>query len=448
MKKLILTLLKSFAAVTAAAIVMPSVYAGATTVVSQNGYGIVVSENKLAIPKQINLRNGVVEQTPGTKGNFVKPQITFTYSITPATIADGTVVTDSTDNTRTMHVHPGVAADVSLRNEGKVVFNYESAQISSVEAISSSLKIDIDPTKFTTPGVYRYYIKDTTPIADLYNAGIVRTKNTSTVNASGQTVDSSNEDRVYVKDRYLDIFIKEENGTKSIAGYVLMKNNPTNNTAGKILKSEGFTTTDQSGYDSYRNYFGRVTKNVGVGMGDKNHPFPFTVNVDNNGAPFFCGKDPNNLVYTQPNAYDPKITLKHGETFYIQGLSPHAKVSYSEKNDTNETYVVKAQVDNGSGNGKVLAGGDTTQVAPDASLAVPQFDISNYEAVNNATDQVGVTAVINTDTRVIYTNTIRAISPTGVILRFAPFVILFGFALGLLAFSHTTKKKAKNTRNI
>ena len=44
MKKLILTLLKSFAAVTAAAIVMPSVYAGAT-VVSQNGYGIVVSEN-------------------------------------------------------------------------------------------------------------------------------------------------------------------------------------------------------------------------------------------------------------------------------------------------------------------------------------------------------------------------------------------------------------------
>ena len=184
-------------------------------------------------------------------------------------------------------------------------------------------------------------------------------------------------------------------------------------------------------------------------MGDKNHPFPFTVTVNNNGAPFFCGKDPDHLVYTQQSAYNSSITLKHGETFYIQGLSPHAKVSYSEKNDTSETYVVKAQVDNGSGNGEVLAGSDTTQIAPNGSLAVPQFNISNYETVNNpTTNQVGVTAVIDPNTRVIYTNTIRAISPTGVILRFAPFVILFGFALAILAFSHTTKKKAKTTRNI
>lgn len=447
MKKIIFTLAKTFAAVAIVAAVLPAVYTGAT-VVSQNGYGIVVSDNKLEIPKQINLRNGIVENTPGTKGNFVKPEITFTYQIVPATIATGTIVTDSTDSTKTMHVYPGIAAAVSLENDGKVEFTHEAAQVASVEAISSSLIVDIDPSQFTTPGVYRYLIDDTTSIADLYDAGIVRTKNTSTVDANGQTVDSSDENRVYVEDRYLDIFIKEENGTMSIAGYVLMKNNPTNNTAGNILKSEGFTVSDQSGYDSYRNYFGRVSKNVAGGMGDKNHEFPFVVEVDNNGAPFWCGKDPDNLVYTAQASYNKNIKLKHGEIFYLQGLSPHAKVSYSETNDTTETYIVKAQVDNGSGNGTVLAGGDNTQVAPNGTLAVPQFDISNYEDVNDNTNQVGTTAVINTDTRVIFTNTIRAISPTGVILRFAPFVMLFAFAIGILAFSQTTKKKNKNVRNI
>ncbi len=404
MKKLILTLLKSFAAVTAAAIVMPSVYAGEPTVVSQNGYGIVVSENKLAIPKEIMLRNGLVSETLGGTSDFVKPNITFTYTISPATIASNTVVTDSTSG-NVMHVKAGVPSAVSLENDGKIEFVYEGGKVANSETIEKSLIVDINPNAFSVPGVYRYIIEDTTSIATLYNTGIIRSRNTSTVDANGNTVPTTDESRVFVKDRYLDIYIKEEeNGTKSIAGYVLMKNNPTNNTNGNILKSEGYTTDDGSGYDSYRNYYGRVSKIVAGGMGDKTHEFPFIVTVENNGAPFYCGKDPNNLVFTEENAYNPQIKLKHGDTFYIQGLSPHAKISYKETNDTTEKYLVKAQVDDGSSNGEVLAGGDTEEVSPNGSLSVNKFDVSNYEALYQANHHVSTTATINPSTRVKFTN--------------------------------------------
>lgn len=445
MKKIVSAFVKIAVVAMTAAVLMPAALTSATPI-NHSGYGQNVTDNKLEIPKEIMLRNGLVSENVGEKGNFVTPEITFTYDITPAEVQAGTIVTDASSN-KSMHVKPGVAAAVTLGNGGQVAFTHSGQQVANSETISGTIVVNIEPSAFPTPGVYRYFLDDTTPISDLYATGIIRSRNTSTVDAQGQTVDSTSDERVYVEDRYLDIFISENNGEKSVSGYVLMKNNPTSNTAGIILKSEGFTTTDASGYDSYRNYFGRVSKVVAGGMGDKTHPFPFTINIDNAGAPFYCGKDPTSLTYTVTTPYSNTIYLKHGETFYIQGLNPHAKITYTENNDTNETYLVKARVDDGSSNGTLLAGGDNHEVAPGGTLAVAQFPVSNYDENNDAT-HVSTTATINPNTRVIFTNTIRAISPTGIILRFVPFVILLVFAASILAFSYKTKSKNKSVRSI
>ncbi|MBO5560212.1 MAG: hypothetical protein J6A07_01015, partial [Firmicutes bacterium] len=144
------------------------------------------------------------------------------------------------------------------------------------------------------------------------------------------------------------------------------------------------------------------------------------------------------------------VTLKHNEAVVIRGLTPHASINYTETNDTTETYNVTAEyIKAGTGQGESDHTFRTaTDVIPTGTLSLADTaeKVSNYETVNS-TSNVKNTATPQDIRYCQFINKIEAISPTGIIMRFAPFVILAGFALVLLALSRKTKDN-KKTRNI
>ena len=116
-----------------------------------------------------------------------------------------------------------------MAENGQIVFSSELAHNVSTSGVEQkkNLTVNIDLTKFTKPGIYRYKIEDVTAIETLYNAGINRAEH-------------------YDNDRYLDVYIKNngENGL-AVAGYTLNMNSPlplSLTTVGSPISTEKFLT--------------------------------------------------------------------------------------------------------------------------------------------------------------------------------------------------------------
>jgi hypothetical protein len=205
-------------------------------------------------------------------------------------------------------------------------------------------------------------------------------------------------------------------------------------------------------------------------MGDRTHDFPFTVTIDNDGRPYHyikytvegAGRGTRRMdatdshwVFVGENSVPEltSITLKHNEALVVRGLYAHANFYYTETNDTAETYKVAVDyIKDGTG------GGETdenyvaeTVVAPTGTLSYGSASapilVSDYETYNSTTS-VSYSAVPQKGRIVQFTNKINAISPTGIILRFIPFVVLAGFAGLLLVLAGKTKRKETKVRKI
>ena len=359
------------------------------------------------------------------------PTIEYTFTIAPDANVNTTVKSTVLNKEGTLKIKPGVADGVVITNtDGKVKFEADVTpdKVGSLGIeLTKNINFSVDLTKWNGDpkigaGVYRYVITDTT--------------NTDALTAAGITRETD-----YTATRYLDLYLQNDGttGNVKVAGYTIVNgdqgatelNGDTNDTT---AKNEGFvsgSTKNGNGVisergtipcDLYNTINVRLDKTVAGAMGDKQHPFPFAVDLADKGTYFYTTTDTTADVQgAKTNETSLTQALKHGETFIIKGLNPKATVKYTETNDTPDKYKVEANV--------ALTGPDasTKEVAPGGTAYTADLKVSNYATY--ATQNIVVDA---TNEDITYTNTLNQISPTNVVMRFAPYLFILGGAIMLL----------------
>lgn len=280
---------------------------------------------------------------------------------------------------------------------------------------------------FTSAGVYRYVITDTTTAATLAAAGVTR--------------DTNNYDGT----RYLDVYVKEDSGSFVIYGYVCFKTqvDPLDDTAGKAaenaVKTQGFvnkggesgTGTDTT-CDAYYTYNVTVGKTLVNDTEHNDNKFPFTVKFSN-------GTITNNIKLNSVIAESSKAELPTAlasAKINGDGLTSTANIA----NGGTVKYIgipCGTTVDVFETNNVSTAA--YTSKCEDADTTAAEKIISLNEASNTAS-VVCTANEAGTSKTVTFTNTLALISPTGVAMAILPFVILLGFGIGFMVLG-TTKRK-------
>ena len=325
------------------------------------------------------------------------PGISYSYTIAPVEPSasnGGTTVTDAQNHTGV--VKAGVAGGVTLTT-ASVTFPIGTAVDASASGAPNVKYIvaHTDITKFTKPGIYRYELTET--------------QNLGTTGTTDGTDPK----------RYLDVYIVNGADGLEIAGYTLADKDKD--------KTDAFDGTSPEPGDPYTNpaRFETVnltlTKDVQGNMGDKNNQFPFTGTVTDSGRYFYAAKGTAptavaaNQIAGAAAGSAISTTLADSEVYYISGLSHEAAVTYTETNNTDDTYVTAIT------GGTASAG---TPVAPNGTKAMTSSD---------SDDSLDVTFV----------NTLDSVSPTGVVLRFGAPLLLVAAGLALVLLNRKAKKASK-----
>ncbi len=371
------------------------------------------SDTSVLIPKGVTVKNS-------SRGDYGGPAIVYTYTIAPVTPATGAKVGDTP-------VEIGPTDGATLANNGQVTFQNEvitGVTNTGVEQ-KKNLQVNVDLTKFTKPGIYRYLITDTTTIEAMYGAGLTRPDD-------------------YDATRYLDVYIKyNDAGTDLIVGgYALSKTNVV--TSDASTKDAGFVRTSETEEvggetvykgDVYRLYNLDIYKKVTGSMGDKTHTFPFSYTVQNYGLKYRPGYYMEGNLTTESSG---TFQIADGNSYSFRGLNARATITLTETNDTSIAYDVLIEGKNVS-----TAATATTLVAestvdPNGTKVLPVGAITDYEDENSIGDgttpgSIDHEGVLNKNrTAIQYVNNAGDVSPTGIIFKYGPFALMIGFAMVLL----------------
>ena len=338
------------------------------------------NEVSLNISKVLTVKNPNLTSVDG-------PGASYSYQIQPVTPSQdngGTGVSDSSENAGTVHAGP---ADGVLLTASSVSFPVGTAVDASSEGAANTkyLTARVDISKFTSPGIYRYSITET---PELGSTGVTDTG-----------------DRV----RYLDVYIVNGTDSLEVSGFTL-HDKYNNKTDGFNGGSSG-SGSPFTGAAEFETVNITLSNEVTGNMADKSNQFPFTAGIGDSGRYFYASKGSlpeaaqGNLVQGNNQGSSVSTTLSDGEVYYISGISKTALVSYTETNNTSDTYQVE------------IVGGNSQ-----ASTAV---DPNGTKAMTEA-------AVTESGT-VTFKNSLSAVSPTGVVMRYgAPLMVLLFGALMIL----------------
>ncbi len=335
------------------------------------------------------------------------PTMSYTYAITAAT--GGKTVTDDTSD----HAN-GVAVSVATKPGVVTNLNYTTTlEWTPAEQLNegSNIKnivIDFDDVVFTEVGVYRYVITET--YSDYASAGVTATTGTHT--------------------RYLDVYVKRNDSFTDgltaaqwdIYGYVCLAADT--NVSSATAKTNGFVEVLESSAgagdgvdpDIYYTYNLTITKTVAGDnyLMNSHSKFPFTVKFENstvskNVLPIVSANsyatigtaltadDINNIT-----AHDPQIG--HEGTVTYTGIPSGTKVTVFETNNqAGTTYSV------------TTTGGDT--IFANTLVANPN---NSGDVIVNAQTAL----VTNVSKAIEFTNTLSLISPTGLMFRYGPYVLI------------------------
>jgi hypothetical protein len=305
------------------------------------------------------------------------PGLTMNYALataTPSASNGGTTITD--DNNHTAVVKTGVAGGLAL-DQNSISWPIGTAVDASAagEDNVKALTATVDPSAFTSAGIYRYELTETVDT------------DTSNTGAAGET-------------RYIDVYITNGANGLECSG-VVMHDGATAN--GKPSNKATF------GNEEFETVNIVLNKSVTGNMGDKVNQFPFAGTVTDNARYFYAKKAEAptavaaNQIAGAAAGSAVSTTLCDQESYYISGLSHEAAVAYTETNNTADTYQTS------------ITGG-----TPSAASAVAA----------NATKAMASTDVDDAG-NVTFVNDLSDVSPTGVVMRYgAPlFILLAGLAL-------------------
>ena len=368
--------------------------------------GINSEETTLSIAKQIIFVN---DEATAVR----EPNITYTYTIATTDPGSATI-TDKNEIVGSVKAGPLAAVTGSATaTTSTIVFADTATQNATAAGTASAAKyatFTFDNSKFSAAGIYRYKITESASPA----------KATVGVEESG----------TYNAVRYLDVYVQYTDNTHTalkVYGYSLFEGADDTSiesdalTGGDVsMKSAGYVNTGSEGtlsdvdvYKTENLYIKKTTTGV---LADLNNEFPITVTLTApQGVTANVKFDVTGMAAI--NAWGAATgAVKNGTEIAIKGIPAGATASLVEKNNTVDFYKVKA--------GKTAGAADLLAEA-----------IVNPNANSGATADLTLANGDNSASRIEITNTLDAISPTGVIVRFAPFaiILLAGVALFVIA---------------
>lgn len=334
--------------------------------------------SQITIEKNLKVSNPDLDSVAG-------PGLTMNYAIAPvAPAADngGTTITDAQKHTGAVHQGPADGVTLSADSISWAVDEAVDASAAGADNVKS-ITADVDLSKFSVPGIYRYELSETVGT------------DTSATGAAGET-------------RYIDVYIANAaSGTGLEVKGVVMHDGQTAN--GKPANKATF------GEEKFETVNIELEKEVTGNMGDKNNQFPFTATTSDHGRYHYAKKAeaPTAIEGNKKAEGTESTTLKHGEKYYISGLSKNtAKIAYEETNNTQDVYQTSITGGTPSAASAVAAG---------SKKAMDSTDVKDAASVK-------------------FTNNLDEVSPTGVVLRFgAPLLVLIAGGILLVM-----NRKAKN----
>lgn len=270
-------------------------------------------------------------------------------------------------------------------NDDNVVFN--AGESVSSGKITKSVTLDFSAVDFPAPGIYRYKVTET----------FVDSATNPDINNGSNP------------DRYIDVTVANEmnegkpTGKLVITGYTMLASDAalTYNSDTREYSYEGINSNAKNkGYEdaTYTTYDLTLDKVVAGNMGSQNETFYFTIN--------FTDGDENekfsygNKEYTFDQSGNVSISnielTDAAEPICITGLPSDVKYTIVENIEQSKGYETTATVN----------GTDATVTPADSTQTVAEQNKSQ------STDAV------------VVTNTKTAVSPTGIVMNVAPYVLL------------------------
>lgn len=431
MKRNLLKRIGAVALAVAVSLTMGTAAFAADTVGDATNAEFETNSTTFSIPK------GIVVTNPEDIKVY-SPAVEYTFTINKAEGGQKiTSTVEGKEGTRT--VKTGEEGGLTITNtNGTVSFTAAetAATVGSLGIeLTQNIDLSVDLEKFSSAGIYRYKISDTTDTDALTAAGITR-------------------ETGFQADRYIDLYISNGTNGLQVSGYTVIDgdeastdiNGDTNDTTAKNAGYVSGSKTDSNGKitergsnpaDLYNTINVKLNKVVEGTMGDKQNAFPFTVDLTDVGSSYYTTMDTAaNAQGTSTTATELTQALKDGESYLIKGLNPKAHVTYTEKNNTADAYIVEAA---GKKSAIALTGPDaqTKEVAANGTAVTASLAVSNYEDYSTKS----ITPDANNE-EVTYTNTLGQISPTNVVMRFAPYLFILGAAIVLLVMMR--RRKAHN----
>ena len=344
---------KILASIAASCMLVAATAATSFAAIAPSSGVVATNDTTLVLEKTLNAKNPSLSTVAG-------PGLAYTFTIAPATVAEGTVVDDGT---ATVVVKPGPAEGLKITKTPEFAKNSDLDANTVGDENIDNLELEVDITKFARPGVYRYKLTDTTTNAAFQAADVTK---------------GSSDDV-----RYIDVYIVyDDTAGVKVSAYVV----------GTDKNEDGTLEKKTLDPDLYETYNIILEKEVSGTMGDRNHQFPFAGTINNDGKYFYAkkGKAPT-AEDTSQTTTEVSTTLSHLQKYYVSGLSKSATYQFIETNDTEDIYKVKI---NGENETNVAAG-------------------STKDSGSTSAETVSVMK---------FTNTLNSISPTGIVMRYGPYV--------------------------
>ena len=418
--------IKKLSAIALAAIMVLAMGVTAFADPAELGAGGTVVDKTNGVSNVIKIEKSLVFKNP-TETSVYGPNITYSYAVTAGTPSKD--ITDSDD------IHAATLAGKSNATvSGTVSWDSDTKYTASAAGTANvkDFTITFDESAYDAAGVYRYVITE------------------SVVGLSAKA-DAGVADGDISAVRYLDVYVKNGTtaGTYKIYGYALFSNDNSiydgtvsTNTVAAAGKTTGFVAGDEDNdgntetADTYETINLVVSKTLVGDAGMNNHAFPFEVSITNSdiktavklitktgalasidsgseGDPIDIAADAAGMTTT-----DTSHSIKTADAVKYVGIPALTEANYTvkEKNDVaGTTYESSYIIDTGSKSG-----------------------IKNIEK-DAWSETASVTADDSADHKVVFTNDLKLISPTGVVLRIAPYALMLAAGVVLLVLSRRRK---------
>ena len=455
--------LKKIAGITLATLMIAGIAGSAFAEEAPNTFTAGVSEHEThgtKIGNSISFQKELVIYNTDANGVTVhEPNVTYTYSIAKvdpnaadATKLEGVTVTDQeedheSDTAVTAVVYNGVSdAVVFTGNTAAFSSNETINNVNTAGAVASrTLTLDFNPSAFPHAGIYRYLITETDLVAGADEA-----------EASGRANAGVTSGADYKATRILDVYVRNEydndnnTSTRVIYGYVMFEGKANTSIDPKTAKSNGYVQKEAGSnedVDYYNTYNLKVEKKITGTLANANNEFPFQVvfnGVNNSSAAidYIWNMDGSAQTAVQATISKDKAgstigtlaatgsVLKLDDSDYVTfyGIPAGTTAIVNEFNNTYDVYSAAVAAD--EENNKAFNYDKENVASMTAAKAT--------EAISNNTTKE---AIGTADSTVTFTNNMEVISPTGVVMRFAPYALIL--AAGMVLMVAAMKRKVK-----